>query len=158
MHLWRVLLVASSMVFLAACNPIAVLDGAEEEVATFHANWNAQDHEEMWRRTHPDFREGPTHDQFVAMLQDLHEKLGDVVGSERSGFNINANNGTTIATVTMTTQFDEGEGTETFVLRERGNGWGVVHYTVESPLLDDYVPSPAVTGGGEQTGSEKESA
>ncbi len=42
---------------LAACNPFAVMDGADEEIAAFHTSFSNSQFDTIWNETHSRSRE-----------------------------------------------------------------------------------------------------
>lgn len=134
----RNLLIIGLCLLMAACNPLAVAETSDREIERFHQRWNAGDVEAIWRGAHPDFRTGPTREQFAEAVALMNEALGDVQSSEREGVQINTVNGETTAQILMRTQFANGEGLETFTLRGEGEALHLLYYHVESSLLDAF--------------------
>ena len=119
-----------------------VLDDSEAEIARFHQRMSAGEVEAMWQATAPGLREVTPRDTFFAVMQNNLALMGAVVSTEREGFNINTNNGVTTVNVTMTTQFANGEGTETFVFQQEGERWLLLSYNLNSPVLAQAPPQP----------------
>ncbi len=132
----RALIAALATVLLAACNPLAVANTSDQEIDRFHQRWNAGQLDTIWRTAHPEFRTGPTKEQFINIMTLMGDALGDTVETEREGIQINTANGTTTTQIQMRTTFANGEGLETFTLRGEGDALQLLYYNVQSPLLD----------------------
>lgn len=130
--------------FLAACNPMAQLDTGEGEIAKFHETYNTGDARTLYGLTSEEFRAATTPDQMQALVDTVSERMGAVTSTERTGFNINTNNGETVSTITMTTQFEKGEGVETYTFMGTGDEMRLVGWHVDSPNFMN-VPTDAVT-------------
>lgn len=130
--------------FLAACNPMAQLDAGEEAITKFHETYNTGDAQALYAQTSDEFRSVTTPDQMQALVDLVSDRMGAVKSSEREGFNLNTNNGLTETTVTMKTQFEKGEGLETFLFHGTGDDQRLVGWHVDSPNFMN-VPAEAVT-------------
>ena len=128
---------ASLALLLAACNPMAQLDSAEDEVAQFHAVYNQGDARAMYGMTAQEFRDVTSIDEMNELVDFVTERMGKVESTERAGFNVNSNNGTTVTIVTMTTQFEKGEATETFTFKGGSDELGLTGWNVDSPNFQD---------------------
>lgn len=135
---------ALAALFLAACNPMAQLDGSEETISQFHETYNAGDAQALYALTSEEFRGATTPEQMQGLVSLVTDRMGAVKSTERDGFNLNTNNGLTETTVTMKTQFEKGEGTETFTFYGTGDDLRLVGWHVDSPNFMD-VPAEAVT-------------
>lgn len=130
--------------FLAACNPMAQLDGAEEKIERFHQVYNDGDARALYGLTSEEFRAATTPQQMDALVARVNDQMGTVKSTERIGFNINSDNGATVSTLTMTTTFEKGEGTETYTFLGTGEEMRLVAWHVDSPNFME-VPTEAVT-------------
>ena len=128
-------LAAGGLALLAACNPMAELEDADGEVATFHRQFDARDFEGIWNASHDDFRAGQPPEDYAAFMVAIRDKLGEVESTERQGFNVNTNNGVITVTVTMLTEFEQGRGNETFVFMRDGDELKLYNYNVNSQAL-----------------------
>lgn len=134
----RLFAAALFALFLSACNPMAQLEQAEGEITQFHATYNAGDSRALYGTTADDFREITTAEQMDGLVQMVTDRMGKVESTERAGFNINSDNGTTYTVVTMTTMFEKGKATETFTYVEGDQGLELVGWNVDSPnFLDE---------------------
>jgi hypothetical protein len=66
------------------------------------------------------------------LLAAVHNKLGKVVKSERTGWNVNYGTAGTVVTVTMNTQFEHGSGIETLTFHPRGDRLDLAGYAINS--------------------------
>ncbi|MHA7818620.1 MAG: hypothetical protein ACX930_03115 [Erythrobacter sp.] len=140
----KIFAAALSALLLAACNPMEQLDVGEERIAKFHETYNAGDSRALYGLTGEEFREATTAQQMDGLVATVNDRMGAVESTERSGFNINTNNGQTVSTVTMITEFEKGEGTETYTFLGTGEKMRLVGWHVDSPNFLD-VPSEAMT-------------
>ena len=120
---------------LAACNPMANLDGAETKIERFQNAYSSGNADRLYDMTGEAFREVSTRDEFAEMVKLFDARLGPIVDSERSGFNLNTNNGITRTVVTMETQFAQGSGMETYTFHGHGEDIELVGWNVNSPRL-----------------------
>ena len=139
--------------FLAACNPMAQLDGSETTISEFHETYNSGDAQALYALTSDEFRSATTPEQMQALVDLVTERMGAVQSTEREGFNINTNNGLTETKVTMKTQFAKGEGTETYTFYGSGDELRLVGWHVDSVNFMD-VPAEAVTEVAEEPAAE----
>jgi len=105
---------------------------SETAIAQFHEHYNQSKFEEIWKGADPRFRDAgkrETYDQFMAKVRG---KLGQVVKSSESGFNIQQLNMETICYITEATTFENGEGVEQFSFKINGNQALLVGYNVNS--------------------------
>ncbi len=123
---------------LAACNPADVMDNSEAKIAEFQADFEAGNTTAIWRTTHPEFRKVVAQKRFETMLGDFRGHVGEMQSSEREKFDISSLNGETSISVDMRTQFENGEGLESFIYREDGDALKLLSYTLQSPALNDY--------------------
>lgn len=126
---------------LAACNPMAQLDGATDEIERFHETYNQGNARALYGRTGQEFRDVTPPEEMDALVEHVTEFMGKMESTSREGFNINTNNGVTSTVVTMKTVFEKGEATETFTFRGQGEDLRLVGWNVDSPNFS-VVPGP----------------
>ncbi len=146
MHI-KFLIAALAGLLLAACNPMAQLEGAEQQIAEFHATYNEGDARALYGATAQEFRDVTPIGDMNELVAFVTERMGKVESAERAGFNVNSENGVTRTTVTMTTQFEKGEATETFVFQGGGEDMGLVGWNVDSPNFQDDADQQAEAEG-----------
>ena len=140
----RMLVVMGAALLLTACNPMAQLDSAEERIAKFHEVYNAGDARALYGLTSDEFRGATTPEQMEELVATVTTAMGTVESTERSGFNLKSENGQSVTSVTMTTKFAKGEGTETYTFFGSGEDLRIVGWHVDSPNFLN-VPAEAVT-------------
>jgi hypothetical protein len=132
--LWTLL----AALFLAGCNPSAVLDNSEGEIARYHEHWNKGGIEPIWKEADDEFRANVAEADYIRLMGDFQEIFGPMQSTERESFNINTHNGVTTIAVVMRTQFANGVGKENFEFVERGDQTKLKSYHVDSELLAGY--------------------
>lgn len=140
----RTVAAAFFAILLSACNPMAQLDQSEQKIEKWHATYNEGDARTLYGQTSDEFREVTTIDQMRELVAVVSDKMGKVNATERTGFNINTDNGVTSTVVTMKTTFEKGEGIETFTFQGNGDETRLVGWNVDSPNFLA-VPAEAVT-------------
>ncbi len=150
MHL-KTFVAAAFAMLLAACNPMAQLDGVEEKVEQFQQTYNSGDAEALYGLTSDEFRSVTTPEEMEALVALVTEKMGGVESSERTGFNIDAQTDVTTTVVTMNTAFERGEGVETFTFHGQGGDIRLVGWNVES---DNFLEDAEAQGEGEVAETE----
>ena len=120
---------------LAACNPMANLEEAETRIEEFQAAYSVDDVDDMYEMTGPEFRKVTTREEFDDLYALIDLRLGAVEASERTGFNVNTNNGRTVTVVSMQSEFELGEGIETYTFFGHGEDMELVGWNVNSPNL-----------------------
>jgi hypothetical protein len=133
--IFRMILALAGALVLAACNPSAQLGDAEKQIKQFQSLYNDGDPEAIYQFGGETFRAAATQDELKGMLALLDARLGTIKSTERTGFNTAFNNGTTTTTIVMTTRFDQGEGSETYVFQGSGKDMELVGWTVNSQRL-----------------------
>ncbi len=118
---------------LGGCEIKESIRQADAEVVQFHRELDAGHSQEIWEATGPDMREATTRKDFVAMLDAVHRKLGNVKSSKQVGWNSNSGTGGSFMTVTNETVFERGHGTEQFVFRHgEADKLALVGYHIQS--------------------------
>ena len=120
---------------IAACSMSANTQLADQEVPKFHASLDASDFAALYDAGAQELKAVTTKQDFVNLLEAVHRKLGAVSKSEKTGWNVNYNTGGTYATLTYTTTFARGAGTEQFVYRIEDKRALLVGYHINSNAL-----------------------
>lgn len=147
-------------VLLAACNPIAQMNDADEQIDLFHERYSAGEFDAIYRDSAPEFREAVKQDEWANLLQTVSGRLGAVEDSSQTGVNVNASNGVTTTTITRDTTYEQGEGTETFIYSGSGDDMALMNWEVVSDQLigatnDESKPSSAPADGDANDKSDK---
>lgn len=125
----------AALIIIAACNPLANLDGAETKIERFQNTYNSGDVDGLYDMMGETFREVFTREEFDELFALFDARLGPIVESTRDGFNVNTLNGFTTTVVTMQTRFEQGEGVETYTFHGHGEDVEIVGWHVNSPRL-----------------------
>ena len=128
-------LVALLLTAASACSLARGKGIAEAAVVKFHDQFNAAQYHEIYEQADQAFKKSASEDEFVALLEAVHRKLGTVKEAHSAGWGVNATPSGTMATLSYDIDFSEGKGNEQFVFHISGNTAALYHYNVNSPLL-----------------------
>jgi hypothetical protein len=128
-------LVALLLTAASACSLTRGKGIAEAAVVKFHEQFNAGQYHEIYEQADEAFKKSASEDEFVALLEAVHRKLGTVKQAHSSGWGINTTLAGTMATLRYDIDFSEGKGNEQFVFHISGDKAALYHYNVNSPLL-----------------------
>lgn len=135
MYQFKAVIVGMLALVLAACNPVENLEQSDAAIAQFETQYSAGNLDRMWGMTGEELREVTTREEFDDLYQFINMRLGKIVSSERSGFNLNTNNGVTRTVITMRTEFENGSGIQTYTFHGNGEEMTIVGWFVDSPEL-----------------------
>jgi hypothetical protein len=121
----------------AACSAPVDIGAASGAGKKFHDAYNQQKYAEMYADADTKFRAAVKPEDWAKLLTGLHDKLGNETDATRIGFNVNYNVGGSTVTMTYSTKFQLGEGTEEFVWLKSNDGVRLLRYNVRSPALDE---------------------
>lgn len=121
----------------AACGAPVDIGAASGAGKKFHEEYNQQKYAEMYAEADPKFRAAVKPEDWTKLLTRVHDKLGNETDGTRIGFNVNYNVGGSTVTMTYSTKFQLGEGTEEFVWLKSGDGVRLLRYNVRSQALDE---------------------
>ena len=131
----RAFFLAIAALFLTACNPVENLDTGDNRIADYQNEYSEADVDALWRMVGPEFREVTSREQFDDLVAVLQARLGAIESSSREGFNVNTNTGGTVTVVQMLTQFEQGQGLETYTFRGNGDDMQLIGWHVNSDRL-----------------------
>jgi hypothetical protein len=126
------LLLSLSILLLTGCNAIASKERALAAVDTFHQQLNAGDLDAIWNGADEAFRAAAPRDTFDKFVGAVHRKLGRAVQTSGNGWTINSHNFQTRVVLKQRTQFEHGNGVETFTFVVHGDEVRLVGYNIES--------------------------
>jgi hypothetical protein len=120
---------------LTGCSVSADTAAAEAGVPRFHQLLDAGKFVEIYEQSSEDLKKTATQQDFVALLEAVHRKLGNTKSSDKQGWNINYHTSGTFVTLTYKTVYAEGEAAEQFVFRMQGSVAALVGYHINSTAL-----------------------
>jgi len=123
--------------FVAGCSAPVDIGAASGAGKKFHDEYNQQKYAEMYAEADQKFRAAVKPEDWTKLLTRVHDKLGNETDATRIGFNVNYNVGGSTVTMTYSTKFQLGEGTEEFVWLKSGDGVRLLHYNIRSPAFDE---------------------
>jgi hypothetical protein len=123
--------------FVAACSAPVDINAASGAGKKFHDEYNQQKYAEIYAEADAKLRAAVKPEDWTKLLTRVHDKLGNETDATRIGFNVNYNVGGSTVTMTYSTKFQLGEGTEEFVWLKSGDGVRLLHYDIRSPAFDE---------------------
>ena len=151
----RVIFAAAAAWLATACNPIANLEDADDTIATFQARYNEGDAGKLYGLTGDRFKQITSRGEMEDLVTVFSTRLGRIENSERSNFNVSTKNGVTTTVVLMQTDFERGEGVETYTFQGGGDDFELIGWHIASPRLavtiDDLQPN--ASGSAESEGA-----
>ena len=101
----------------------------------FHRLLNAGQYDEICAEASADFRSSATQVELLKFFEMIHEKIGDSGKLSFARFHVNLKNGRVWVDEVLNTQFELGQGTESFVWVRDGDQPRLHHYRIHSPNL-----------------------
>ena len=108
---------------------------ASSAVDRFHKQLNAGDYQQIYDEATVDFQRSGSRETFGRVLDNIRQKMGAAGKGNVAGFHVNWRNNRLWVDQVFNTQFEKGQGQESFV-------WEIVHdqprlynYRVDSPNL-----------------------
>jgi hypothetical protein len=97
---------------------------------------NSEQYEAIYAAADEGLHKAATEEEFVALLQAVHRKLGKVQTARRNNFQVGVSTGQgTIVTLVYNTTFVQGSGTEQFLWHMRDNQPVLLGYHISSNAL-----------------------
>jgi hypothetical protein len=122
-------------VVLGGCSFGEDRDHGEQAVKQFHELFAAERYAEIYVQTTEDFREAATETEFGEFLGAVRRKLGNVRGSELTGFEVNYSSSGTAIWLSYDTEYELGVATEQFVWMTDGEKTRLESYQIDSKDL-----------------------
>ncbi len=108
---------------------------AEAQVPGFHRALNEGRYAALYAAGADELKKSARQDDFVALLDAVHRKLGAVTASHKLSWHVNFGTTGTYASLAYDTQFEHGSGTEQFFYRIQGGKAFLAGYHIESAAL-----------------------
>jgi hypothetical protein len=121
---------------VSSCGSGKSVESAAQSVEQFHSQLNSEQYQAMYASADEGLHKAATETDFVALLQAVHKKLGKVLASQRTNFQVGVSTGQgTVVTLVYNTTFDGGSGTEQFLWHMRDNQPVLLGYHINSNAL-----------------------
>jgi hypothetical protein len=117
------------------CSATKDLSVANDAVTRFHGQLGSQDFGTIYSQADQRFRDSISQPDFLAFMNAVHTKLGNVATASRQGFFVNYNTSGTQIRMTYATKFAGGDGQEEFVWVKSGDGLVLLGYHINSMAL-----------------------
>ena len=129
----RITAIILTATVLAGCGGFFKGKGAAETaIAHFHALYNQDDLDEIWKEAAPQFCAASTKPKYDEFMGAVERKLGKVVSSTNAGWNIKSFNLSTTIYMAQNTVFEHGQGTESFTFAMSGTNAVLLGYNIQS--------------------------
>jgi hypothetical protein len=122
-------------VSLSACSATKDKQAGQAEVARFHAFYDAGRGTKIYDEAGPEMKASMSRESFDAMLDTVHQRLGDVRKADQKGWRVNYGTGGGTVTFSYTTDFALARGQEEFIYRMAGGKPVLAGYHVTSQAL-----------------------
>ena len=108
---------------------------AEAKIPEFHSLLDAGEFRAIYAASADDLKKVASEKDFVALLDAVHRKLGQVKTTTRQTWLVNSRTSGTFVTLTYKTVFAKGDATEQFVYRIENDQAVLAGYSVNSLAL-----------------------
>jgi hypothetical protein len=108
---------------------------AEQAVPKFHEELDAGHFDAIYDASADELKSATTQQEFVALLEAVHRKLGNTKASDESGWNVNYQTSGSFVTLGYKTTFDGGSAEEQFVFRLHDKAASLAGYHISSNAL-----------------------
>jgi hypothetical protein len=120
---------------LTACSAPEDTSLAEQAVPKFHEQLDAGEFARIYEHSADDLRRSATQQQFIAVLDAIHRKLGTTKTTSPLGWRIDYQTSGTFVTLTYDTDYSDGKAQERFVYRLQDHKALLVSYYINSNAL-----------------------
>jgi hypothetical protein len=120
---------------LAGCSSAGDTQVADQAVPRFHDLLDAGQFDAIYATGSEAFKSKNTPEEFRAVLDSIHRKLGATKSSKQLGWNVVRGTKGTVVTLTYATDFVEGSAEETFTYRLEGGEALLTGYHISSKAL-----------------------
>jgi hypothetical protein len=125
--------ILAALLGVAGCS--ADTKGAERAVDTFHEMLNTEQFELIYAASSDDLKKAAKREEFVALLEAIHRKLGVTKSWTKKTWNVNYHTSGTFVTLSYSTIYDQGDAVEQFVYRLQGEKALLAGYHINSTAL-----------------------
>jgi len=129
----RMIFAAAAVV--AGCSMSTDTKVAERAVDTFHEMLNAGQSDAIYSASGDELKKAAKREEFVALLDAIHRKLGVTKSWTKKGWNVNYHTSGTFVTLNYSTIFDGGDAAEQFVYRLKDGKALLAGYHINSTAL-----------------------
>lgn len=129
------ILLLALLLTLSGCSPVANTAAAEQAVPQFHQLLDAGQFSEIYELSSEELKKVASKQDFLALLEAVHRKLGNTKSSEMQSLNITYKTSGTFLTLVYKTNFAEGEASERFVFRTHDKVALLAGYYINSNAL-----------------------
>ena len=144
MNLIQVAALLLASMLLLGCNPVQSTAVAEIAVAEYHGLFDAQDFEKIYDTAHPDLKAGQPKEDLISFIKTVRGKLGTVKSADGTGWKASSYNFKTNVILTYLTQFEHGQGTETYTYRIADGKASLLGWHINSNALITNPSPPAL--------------
>jgi hypothetical protein len=119
-----------------SCSSTKNKDLAEQGVVQFRSQLDSEGYHAMYVAADEDLRKISSETDFVALMQEVHQKLGKIQQSKERSFQVSwFARGGAVVTLFYNTKFAGGQGDEKFVWRIQNDRPVLLGYDIESDVL-----------------------
>jgi hypothetical protein len=128
--------IVPSLLFVSAavsvsCSATTNRDVADAAVTKFHANLDREQYDLIFMEAASEFK--GNREDTVSFLKEVREILGKVVAAQGAASSVHNIGGEAQVTLSYLTQFQNGQGAETFIYRVKDQKASLVFYDVKAP-------------------------
>jgi hypothetical protein len=105
---------------------------SEKAIAHFHELYNKGNLDQIWQEAGSEFRNASPRADYDELFGAEQRKLGNVVSTTNSGWNVQTFNLVTNVSLIQDTIFEHGKGTESFTFKMDGTNALLVGYHIQS--------------------------
>lgn len=120
---------------LCGCSMSADSELAERAVPKFHEEMDTGHFAAIYDESADEMKKATTQQDFVALLDAIHRKLGNTKASDKTGWRVDYQTSGSFVTLGYKTTFDSGNADEQFVFRLQDKAALLVAYHINSTAL-----------------------
>jgi hypothetical protein len=128
-------LLLTSLLVLSGCSGGKDLGAAQKEIASFHAQLNAGQFDQLYSAASPAWKQASSQSDSRQLFTAIHTKLGAYQSGKQNSWRVNYGTGGTTILVLYDSKFQKGDAQETFTYRRSGNDTKLEGYNINSRAL-----------------------